>query len=106
MKPLDHGVLNIPGRLNTIDRDLDRYKAEKAAEKRAAAKAATAKLKAERKEAKAVLEAMTTARLEQMAARLKLTVAQCRAELKSLAYFNPSALIAGERNAAKKWGAQ
>ncbi len=30
LQRLDHGVLSMPNRLNTINRDLDKYKAEQA----------------------------------------------------------------------------
>lgn len=52
VKPLDHGELNIPGRTQNIDADLDRYKKEQAAEKKASGKASRAEFNAQKATAK------------------------------------------------------
>lgn len=52
IKPLDHGELNIPGRTSTIDRDLDRHKADQARQQREQQKAETAQRKADKTEAR------------------------------------------------------
>ena len=99
MSPLDHGVLSMPNRLNTIDRDLDRYKAEKAAEAKKAAKEAAKLLKEQRVQAKAILSAMTPERIAQLAANTKTTPGDVRSMLKSIAYFEPARLIKTEGGA-------
>lgn len=52
---MDHGVLNVPGRLNNINSQLDRFKAGQASEKKASAKAHGEKFSAAQKQAKELL---------------------------------------------------
>ena len=97
--PFDHGELNVPGRTGTINRDLDRHKADVAAETRAKAKAAAKFLAEQRKEAAVLLASLPPERFEAAAARLGITVKQVRTELKRLAFWQPASFIALERKA-------
>lgn len=84
--PLDHGVLNIPGRTGTINRDLDRFKADQAAMQRVEAKT----LRDLRVVAKAAVAAMTDERVAQLGAALSRTPAQIRKELQRTAHWTPA----------------
>ena len=54
--PLDHGVLNIPlSKRGDIDKDIDRYKADKAKQDKAEAKETAVKRKTDKQEAKEML---------------------------------------------------
>lgn len=54
LRPLDHGELNIPGRTNGINAELDRFKAEQAKADAAAARKVTDQKRADKAEAKAL----------------------------------------------------
>jgi phytoene dehydrogenase-like protein len=95
----DHGELNVPGRTDTINRDLDRHKAVLAADRRAKAKAAAKFLAEQRKEAAALLASLPPERFEVAAARLGITSKQARAEFKRMAFWQPASFIALERKA-------
>jgi len=54
--PLDHGLLNIPlSKRGDIDKDIDRYKADKAKQDKAEAKETAVKRKTDKQEAKEML---------------------------------------------------
>lgn len=61
---LDHGELNIPGRTNTIDAELDRFKAEQARAKRAQQRADAQQRKADKAEAKQLFAQLGQAIIE------------------------------------------
>ncbi|HWQ09038.1 MAG TPA: hypothetical protein VN436_08025, partial [Holophaga sp.] len=63
-EPLDHGVLNIPGKTNGIDAELDKYKKTQAAAAKAENKASAAEFKADKEKAKALFEQYWPAILE------------------------------------------
>lgn len=60
-KPFDHGELNIPGRTNNINAQLDAYKKQQEAQRKATAKTASAQLKEDKATAKALLGKHTEA---------------------------------------------
>jgi len=96
---LDHGQLNVPGRTNTINRDIDRFKAARAAEQRTAAK----QRHDLRTVAKAAVAALSAERVGQLAQRLGVTPARARKDLARAAHWTPAlclkALVNDERRA-------
>lgn len=92
---MDHGLLNIPlAKRGDIDAQIDRYKAEQAAAAKSAARVVREQMKTDRIEAAKVLEGLSDERLARIAQKAKLTAAQARKELKSLAYWSPRKVIA------------
>lgn len=69
---LDHGTLNIPGRTSTINSELDKYKARQAAADRAKAKELSAKLKANKAEARELWDRYGEAMLQELGPRIVL----------------------------------
>lgn len=69
LRPLDHGELNIPGRTNNIDAELDRWKADQAKAKRAQSKTDAATRKAQKAEAKQLFARIGPAMIERFAPR-------------------------------------
>lgn len=91
---LDHGILNVPlSKRGNIDAQLDAYKAQQAAERRAKAKADAAEMKALRARAKALVDAADPAVLAAAAARSGSTVAAVKAMLRSDAHWAPARVI-------------
>lgn len=92
---LDHGILNVPlSKRGNIDAEIDRYKARVAADQKREQKARTAKTKAQRVQAKALIAALSDERVGVLRARYELTRIQLLKKLNSTAYFNPGAIIA------------
>lgn len=83
---LDHGVLNVPGRTSTINRDLDRFKADQAAQRRIDAK----QLRDLRVIAKAAVAALTDERVAELAQRLSIKPAAVRKEMQRCAHWTPA----------------
>ena len=90
---LDHGVLNIPGRTGTINRDLDRHNARQAREAKAAAKAATAKRKADKAEAQRLFALHGDALCEWYAARHRFKPAAVRKHLEGWIKWTPADVV-------------
>lgn len=88
---LDHGILNIPGRTRSINADLDRYKASQQRQARIDAKASTAATKAARAEAKALLAQHEAGMVAKHGAQFG--AAALKAKFKSMAFFEPEALV-------------
>jgi hypothetical protein len=100
LKPLDHGVLSIPGRTGTINAELDRYKTTTARNEAAARKAASTLLAQQRIEAKRLVAAMTPERVAELAAKCKTTPADVRSIMKSNAHWQPALVIKAEGGAS------
>lgn len=105
---LDHGVLNIPGRTSGINAELDRYKATTRAEAHAQAKNAAAETRAQRLQAKALVESWPDAKCIEVAKRAGIchptfgatpTAKQARTKLNSVAHWTPKRLL-GQGGAA------
>jgi hypothetical protein len=88
IKPLDHGELNIPGRTNNINAQLDRYKRDQAAQERTQAKAATLKRKDDKARAKERFGALWPHFKEKMGA--KFGEAKLRDMLDSMVKWEPA----------------
>lgn len=88
---LDHGVLNIPGRTGSINAELDRYKASQQRKAAADARARTTAAKAARAEAKALLVLHEAGMVAKHGAQFG--AAALKAKLKSMAHFEPEALV-------------
>lgn len=69
MTRLDHGVLNIPGRLQNIDRDLDRYKSQQSAAAATARKEAAMAFKSDKARAKELYDQCGAALIAKHAAK-------------------------------------
>ena len=92
-KPLDHGILNVPlHKRGDIDRDLDRYKAQQAKEKRERMKAASARFAADKREALGLIERMTDEHIDRWAARMGCQKRSVRKRLRSEAGIVPRML--------------
>lgn len=65
--PLDHGVLNIAGKTNSIDAELDKFKAQQEAKAKAEAKAASVQKKTDKAAAKELFAQVGAAMIEKMA---------------------------------------
>lgn len=90
----DPAIVNLPlAKRGNIDRQLDAYKAQQAAESRAAAKAQAAETRALRAQAKRMVDAATDAQLAGLVARTGKTTAQVRAHLRSEAHWSPALVI-------------
>ena len=95
---LDHGLLNLPGRTDKINRDLDHYKADRAAEQRAAVK----KQRDLRVLAKAAVAALTSERVELLARQLGVTPTQVRKDLGRTAHWTPALCLKALASDARK----
>lgn len=95
---LDHGELNVPRRTSTINRDLDRFKAEQQAERRAAAKAQ----RDLRTLAKAAVASMTEARVAELAVALKVKPAAVRQQMARCAHWTPELCLKALTNDARR----
>lgn len=92
---LDHGLLNVPlAKRGNIDAEIDRYKARVEADRKRERKAAAAKTKEQREQAKALIAALPEQRIDELRAPRKMTRIQLLKTLNSTAYFNPGAVIA------------
>lgn len=89
-KPLDHGELNIPGRTNGINAELDRYKAAQAKERATKAREQSASFKENKAAARAALQEFG----EQMVSSFKrLEPKAAMKELQSMATSQPKKLL-------------
>jgi hypothetical protein len=94
-KPLDHGELNVPGRTNSINAQLDKHKAGQAAATKTAAKETALQRRNDKLEAKRLLaehEAGMVASLVQKG-NGKITAKEAANELDQLAKWEPKKLI-------------
>lgn len=90
----DHGILNVPlAKRGNINSQLDTYKKQLAASRRADERKRAAELKPMRLEAKALVEGLTDERLAVLAAKCKLTPAEARKKLRSMAHWSPVVVI-------------
>ena len=90
-QPLDHGYLNVPlAKRGNIDAQIDAYKAEQAREQKIAYRAGRAQVK----EARAMVRAMTDIRLAQLGQRHNLTIIQTRKMMLAAADSRPATVIA------------
>lgn len=94
---LDHGTLNVPlAKRGDIDAQLDKHKADQAAQAKRLAKARAQETIALRKRAKAIVEAMTVERLSELANKFNTTPANVRNLMRSNAFWNPAVVIETE----------
>lgn len=91
LEPLDHGELNIPGRTNGINAELDRWKADQAKQKRTQAKQDAATRKAQKAEAKRLFGQHGPAMIEKFAP--KFGRKEIEQELDSMAKWEPAKFI-------------
>ena len=95
--PLDHGIINIPGRTSGVNAELDRYKAQQQKDKRAAEKAASTQHRADQAAAKALIAGWDDAQCVRYAARLtgirSLTPKQTRTKLNRVAHWTPRSIL-------------
>lgn len=94
---IDHGVLNVPlAKRGNIDAQIDAYKREQAAEAERDRKIRAKQLKADKAEARVVLEKLLAdvALIEAKAAAMNVTPKTLRDQLKSWATWQPKNLIA------------
>ncbi len=91
----DHGELNIPGRTGTINRDLDRYKAEQAVAAAAKGKEQQASLREHKAAVKALLA--DSAWLAAKAVKMNTTAANIAALVKEMPYARQQAFVAAYR---------
>lgn len=104
MTSLDHGVLNIPGRLRNIDRELDAYKAGVAREAAMQRKAKAADTREAKARAKELLATYGEAIVAAYGAKLGATA--LAKELDSMAKWQPKKFIAMAESFAKATGSQ
>ena len=91
LKPLDHGELNIPGKTNNINAQLDKYKAEQAKSTKVEAKTATTKKKSDKSEAKKLFAEYGPAILEKYGE--KFGKKELKNELDQTVKWEPSKFI-------------
>lgn len=90
----DHGMLNIPlAKRGNIDAQIDAYKAGQARDARAKAKADAIETKAQRIQAKALVEAMTPEAIARVAAKVGVKPAKVRKSLMSDAHWQPAFIL-------------
>lgn len=90
----DHGTLNVPlAKRGDIDNQLDAYKAQVAATRKAEERKLAAELKTLRTEAKALVENTPADRLATLASESGLTITQARKKLRSMAHWSPAFVI-------------
>jgi len=93
---LDHGILNLPLKARgNIHAELDRYKAEKAADKKAAARELAALHKEQQALAKQKLAEMSDERAQQLMKKLNMTRSQLDKELNSIAHWRFAVILRG-----------
>jgi hypothetical protein len=90
--PLDHGELNIPGRTNTIDAELDRYKATQQKAAKVLSKEKATERRANKVQAKQLLSELWPAMKEKMADRFGEK--ELRNTLDSMVKWEPARFIA------------
>lgn len=91
LRPLDHGELSIPGRTNTIDVELDRWKADQAKQKRAQAKTDAATRREQKAEAKRLFSQFGPAMIERFAPRFGRK--EIQNELDSMVKWEPGKFV-------------
>ncbi|WP_124510909.1 hypothetical protein [Acidovorax sp. FJL06] len=93
---LDHGILNLPLKARgNFHAELDRYKAEKAAEKKEAAREVARRHKEQQAQAKEKIAEMSDERAQELMKKLNLTRIQLDKELNSIAHWKPSVILRG-----------
>lgn len=90
---LDHGVLNIPGRTNNINAELDRYKAQQQRKTAAAHKASRAAHKELVAQAKAIVNGWTLERFAELGKPHGLTAKQAHKQMLSAASMRPEHIL-------------
>lgn len=91
LRPLDHGELNIPGRTDGIDAELDRWKADQTKAKRAQAKIDAATRREQKAEAKRLFSQFGPAMIERFAPRFGRK--EIQNELDSMVKWEPAKFI-------------
>ena len=91
LRPLDHGELNIPGRTDGIDAELDRWKADQAKQKRAQAKTDAATRREQKAEAKRLFSQFGPAMIERFAPRFGRK--EIQNELDSMVKWEPAKFV-------------
>lgn len=91
VKGLDHGILNIPGRLKNLDAEIDRYKAQAEKERKATARKATDDRKGSKAEAKLLLAKHGAAMNERYA--VKFGAKEVSSILLDMVKWNPTKFI-------------
>lgn len=87
---LDHGMLNVPlSKRGNIDRQIDRYKTDLAADAKASAKVRAAETRRLRVIAKQAVTDMAADAVERIAKAAEISPAKARKSLMSDAYFRP-----------------
>lgn len=91
---LDHGVLNVPlSKRGNIDKQIDRYKREKAIAERNELDARKAEFDAKKTKALAMVDQLSDQRAQELMAKHKMTRKQLDAELKFIARTKPAELL-------------
>lgn len=91
---LDHGVLNVPlSKRGNIDKQIDRYKREKAIAERNELDARKAEFDAKKTKALAMVDQLSDQRAQELMAEHKMTRKQLDAELKFIARTKPAELL-------------
>jgi hypothetical protein len=91
-KPLDHGELNIPGRTNSIDAELDRFKADQEKAKKAETKRRAAGRRESKEAAKQAFAELWPAMKEKMGSRFGEK--ELRSTLDSMVKWEPDRFLA------------
>jgi hypothetical protein len=96
---LDHGILNVPlSKRGNIDSQIDRYKREKAIEKRNELDARKAEFDAKKAKALALIAELSDQRAKELMTKHKMTRKQLDAELKFIARRTPRQCCGAESN--------
>lgn len=91
---LDHGTLNVPlAKRGNIDAQIDKWKREQAAEKKAARREAEAKRKALKPVALAMVDAIPAERMKEHALAANMTVGALVRRLRSDCHWRPAFVI-------------
>lgn len=91
---LDHGILNVPlSKRGNIDRDIDAYKAQQAAQARAKAKADAALRDEQKGQALAMIDRLSAVRVSELARHVGRTPKQLVKWLKSEAHWRPQFVL-------------
>lgn len=91
---LDHGVLNVPlSKRGNIDKQIDRYKRDKAIAERNELDARKAEFDAKKTKALAMVAQLSDQRAQELMKKHKMTRKQLEAELKFIARTKPAELL-------------
>lgn len=89
---LDHGCLNVPlAKRGNIDAQIDRFKADQAAQQRARKAAHDVKVP----QAKAMVQALSDERAAELMKRFGMTRKQLTTKLNSIAHWTPDVILKG-----------